>query len=600
MPFRNIFSYFALAGAQLLALFRSNQLHPSPLVRRLRRYSRGGFLDDFRAGTNVALMAFPQGMAYALIAGLPIEYGILCSVGASLLGPFFGGSRFNSYGSTNASAVLVLSIFSVLNLPQEEMLRTVPLLVFMAGCFLIIGAFANVAKLIQYVSKTVITSYITAAALQIIVNQIKNVLGVSIPKSPSLVTIFWDTLQQVSNTHLASVALALATYALFWGFNKYTPKLPTVAVVIIATGGIAAVMNLYGLEVATLSSLELSAWQFGAIPFDLDLVNQLASPALALAFLIALESSSIGKSLAARAGDRINLNQEMLGLGFANIGSALFGGMAASASLTRSMLNFKSGAFSAMSNVFSALIVGILLVGLSQFIQYIPVPSLAVVVITIGVSLINKHQILIVSKSTRSDAIVFFVTLATGLFLALDTAIYLGTATAIVLFLRKVAEPELIEYSFNEQGQLTELSDTAARPNPEVSIVHVEGELFFGASEVFYNQIRRIFEDPNLKVLVLKLRNAHRLDASAVLALEELIMLMRENNRHLIISEARKETIRIFKNSKMIDLIGRDNIFPDRAENPTYSTARALKRAVTLLEGKQAKVSIYVDDKKHE
>ncbi len=546
-------------------------------------------------------MAFPQAMAYALIAGLPIEYGLYSSVGACLIGPWFMGSRFNSYGATNATAVLILSIFSVLNLPHEQMLIAVPVLVFLAGIVLIVGALANVAKLIQYVSKTVIAGYITAAALQIIINQLKNVLGIEIQKSASLITVFWNTLQGIERTHWASLSLAVVTYLIYVLFNKYTPKFPVVALVMVASGAVSFVMSLYGFQVATLSSIELSNWSFANIHLDLNLINQLATPALALAFLITLEANSIGKSLAARAGDRLNLNQEMLGLGYANVGSALFGGMAASASLTRSMLNFKSGAYSAMSSVISAIIIIVLILGLKDFIRYIPIPSLAVVVIIIGVSLINKHQIRIVSKSTRSDGIVFFITMIAGLFLALDTAIYLGTATAIILFLHKVAEPELIEYSFNEKGQLTELRDDPARKrNPEVSIVHVEGELFFGASEVFYNQIRRICEEPHLKILILKLRNAHRLDASAILALEELITLMRENNRHLIISEARKETIRIFKRSQLLDMIGRENIFPDRIDNPTYSTARALKRAVSLLEGAQANVSIYVDTEKHE
>ncbi len=582
------------------ALAEKNQIAFSPLLKQLRHYSKARAVDDARAGLNVAMMAFPQGMAYALIAGLPIQYGLFGFVGASLLGAFFGSSRFSSYGPSNATAVLMLTAFIGLNVSGEEMLVAVPVLVLLAGVFLILGAFANVAKLIQYISRTVITGYITAAALQIITNQAKNVFGVETPQSASLFSVVWNTLVAIPGTHFPALALSLLTAATYFYLSKYWKKLPGVAITIVLMSVAAVIMSTFDMGVATLSGIELSNWKFAAINPGFEVISQLATPALALAFLITLESSSIGKSLASRSGSTLNNNQEMLGLGVANISSSLFGGMAASASLTRSKLNMESGAWSAMSNVFAAVIVALLLVGVSPLVRFIPVPALAVVVIYIGFSLINRHAIRIVSHSTKSDAITFFVTLIAGVFLSLDSAIYMGSATAILLFLRKVAEPELIEYSFNEEGHLTQLDPGTKRSDPEVSIVHVEGELFFGAAEVFYNQTRRVCEDPNLKILILKLRNAHRLDASAVMALEELLRFMNEKNRYLLICEARKDAIRIFKNSGLLETIGRDNIFPDNVSNPTASTAAALKRAKALLAGQSPKVSIYVDTEKHD
>ena len=142
--------------------------------------------------------------------------------------------------------------------------------------------------------------------------------------------------------------------------------------------------------------------------------------------------------------------------------------------------------------------------------------------------------------------------------------------------------PELVEYTFTDEGQLTQLEDNK-RTHPEISIVHVEGELFFGAVELFRDQMRRIVEDPNLKIVVLKMRNAHHLDATSVLSLEELIVYMKDLDRYLLVSEARKDVIRVLKNSGLLEIIGRENIFPDVTQNPTLSTARALKRAQELL-----------------
>ena len=277
----------------------------------------------------------------------------------------------------------------------------------------------------------------------------------------------------------------------------------------------------------------------------------------------------------------------------ANIACSLFSGMAASGSLTRSQLNTNSGAHTPLSSLYAGLIVIVGAIALSSLIEYIPTASLAVVVITIGISLLNKHSIKIVTQTTRSDKITFFVTCITGLVFALDFAIYVGAVCSIGLFIKKVANPEIVEYHFDEEGQLGKLQDNQERNDPEVSIVHVEGELFFGAAELFHHQMRRVCEDPNLKVVVMKLRNAHNLDATSCMALEELIKYMNEHDRLLLVSEVREDTMRILENSGLTELINPINLFPDESANPTLSTAKALKRAKAIIGDREAKVSIF-------
>jgi sulfate permease, SulP family len=162
-----------------------------------------------------------------------------------------------------------------------------------------------------------------------------------------------------------------------------------------------------------------------------------------------------------------------------------------------------------------------------------------------------------------------------------------------VLFLRKVAVPELVEYGADASGDVKPLQAGEAE-HPSISIVHVEGELFFGATELFRDQLRRVSENPNLRAVVLKMRNAHHLDATSILALEELHHSMREKDRYLLISEARKDAIRIFRNSGFLDTLGRENMFPDNPGNPTLSTAKALRRASQLLGDSRAEINIFV------
>ena len=282
----------------------------------------------------------------------------------------------------------------------------------------------------------------------------------------------------------------------------------------------------------------------------------------------------------------------------ANIGCAFLSGMPASGSLTRSSLSATSGGRTVVASFFSGLIVLFGAFALGPYTQFIPQATLAVLVIAIGISLISRHAIRVVTHTTRSDAVVFAVTFISGLVMPLDTAIYIGVGISILLFLQKVARPEMVEYAFNDSGQLAQMNAPEQREVPQVSIVHVEGEIFFGAADLFRDQMRRICEEPNLKIVILKMRNAYNMDATGVMALEELLRYMGEKGRYLILSEAKSDLYRVLKNSRLLYEIEERNVFRYQPENPTLSTAQALKRAKEHLGDTTADVSIYVDPKR--
>lgn len=577
--------------------FKRNALDLFPIRTEVRGYSPSIGLADLRAGFNVALLAFPQGMAYALIGGLPVQYGIYCAALASIFGALFSGSRFIALGPTNATSVMLMSTIGGMALVSDK-LAAIPTLLLLVALFLVLGAILGVANLIQYISRSVVTGYITAAAILIIANQIDSVMGFEIQGASTFIAVLEQTFSSLGQVHWPSLTLGLITFIIYFALIKKLPMLPNVALTLVISSFIGVFFIKEGYELVMLDEVPLGLLPVSLPIPQLDLVHQLAPGALAIAFLAILEGSSIGKSLAARTGSRINSNQEMLGMGAANLASAFVSGMPASGSLTRSVLNYTSGSRTALSHVFSGLFCLVGVLSLGPLIGYIPRTALAVVVIGVGISLINRHQIRVVSKSTNTDAIVFFLTLIAGLLFKLDFAIYLGTGTSIVLFLRKASTPELIEYTFNEQGDLTELKRNQARADEHISIVHVEGELFFGAAELFRDQIRIVSEEPNLKVIILKMRNAHHLDATTMMALEELILYIRERGRRLIVSGARRDVYKVFKRSGILKAVGRRNFFMDTPSNPNLSTAKALKRAQEILGKKSAEVRIYVDPNK--
>ena len=562
------------------------------------------------AGVNVALLAFPQGMAYAMIAGLPVEYGLFGSAFALILGTLFSGSKFIVLGPTNATSVMLLSTFSTLGaISIAEKAAVVPSMLLMVGIFLVFGALLRMASLIQFVSRTVVTGYIMAAAVLIMVNQIKNLVGFSFSadeRAVSFVDVCRLTFIKLSELAWGEwvtwypLVLGALTLGIFLLLQKRFSALPNVALTLVGGALLHIVATRVldsNMRVEMLSSPDAGGLALSMPRFELEQIRIMLGAALAMALLCVLEGLSIGKLLAARQGKRLDANQEMFSMGMANLGCSVLGGMAASGSLTRSALNATSGAATQFSSLISGVLclVGVFTIG--QYISLVPKPCLAVMVMVIGYSLFNRKQYRIVTGTTLSDAVVFWITFLTGLIFALDFAIYVGVGASIVLYLRQAAAPHLVEYGFTDEGQLQEL-ETRKRTDMEISIVHVEGELFFGAADLFLEQTRRFCADPNLKVVILKMRNARNMDATSCMALEELIRYMRKSDQHIIVCEVKSDIMRVMQKSGLQELIGVENLFEDISMNPTMSAAKAVRRARDVVGTSKMKVSIYVDSLK--
>lgn len=570
----------------------------TPLIHSLRGYGFGAVRGDMRAALNVALLAFPQGMAYAAIAGLPIEAGIMGSAVAAIIGGLWSRSRFISLGPTNATAVLAFASLASLGFISEaERLLVLPLLALLTGFFLIMGSFLGIASWIQYISRSVVAGYISAAALLIMANQMGPVLGMSLPEEvkTNFFLLVFHAGKSLAGVDSAVLILSLATAAGYFLIKRHLPKLPTVALVLVLFSLVGSLWD-HWMQVGFryLEPLQVRGMSLQLPTVTWDWISQLAGVAMVLAFLAVLEGSSIGKSLASRSGQRLPLNQEIFTMGLANVGCALAQGMPASGSLTRSQLNWSSGAATSLAGLYCGLIllVGTMLVG--SYTAFVPVCVLGVLVISIGVSLINRHVLQVIWGSTRSDRIVLTTTFLAALLVRLDFAIILGAGLSILLFLRKAAQPELVEYLPGEGGHWQPASHSKRQGHPRISIIHVEGELFFGAAELFQDQLRRVMADPQIKVIILKLRNAHHLDATSILAMEELVLTMRKDDRHLIACELREDARRIFEGSGIARLIGNENIFDDDPSNPTMSIARSVRRARELLGGSEADVRIFL------
>ncbi len=572
----------------------------STLLQNLRASNLKTLWADGKAGFNVAMLSFPITMAYAMIAGLPIYFGIFGSIISGLFSMFFSRSKYVIFGPSNATAVMLMTALASENLTDVQKIAATSAIVFLVGVFLILSSIFKLTNVISYVSRTVITAYITAAALLIIANQLKNVLGFDYNRSESPETfleVLYATYNHINVMHWQPLAVALSSLIILVLIKKFLPKLPAEAIVMaVLSFAIYLICEFTNFEVSKLTAVNITSWNFALPDFSVLPLRSTIICAFALALLCTLEEVSIGKNFAAKSADRFATNQEVFSLGAANLACSLGSGMTASGSLARSVLANLSGSKTTLVNLFSTLFTLILLFAFGGLLDYVPKATLAMVVIYAGYKLISIKNIKIALRSTKSDAIVFLLTLITGLTSSLDDAIYLGVGASIVMFIKKAANPEVVEYAFCDDGNLSQLKDKSARPDPEISIVHIEGNMFFGASDVLQNQLRRISNDENLKILILKLRNAINIDATTIMDLEELSLMMKKSNRILMLCEVKPAIMKSLKKSGILKRIDESLVFKYTDENPTLSTALALRKAKEYLKGQEPKITIFAKE----
>ncbi len=572
---------------EFVHLWHDTQLEFLPISKEILKYNENCLWPDLIAGLNVALLAFPQGMAYAILAGLPVEYGLYGAIIATFISALFSGSRVLNLGPTNSTAVLIMSMFTACGISFNQFPEILPPVLILTGLFLVISSFLNIASLVQYVSRSVIFGYATAVIIIMIVNQLHNILGFELQLAQDSAVTFFDickaTLLGLKNIDLTSVFVAALVFILYRFWKKMLPQSPFIALTILSISLIIFILEyFFNYNFQVLDKVHVSTWKASLKGFNLDNISNFANMALAISFICLIDGATVLKLLAARMGQKAKVNQMIFGMGLANLFCGLCSGMPASSSLVRSSANYSSGARTSLTSLFCGIfcLLGIIFFG--PFFNYVPKAGLSMLVIILGINLFEKQSLKIILNTNRSDACVFLITFISAFLFPLNISLYMGILVSIALFMKKAAVPEVSEYNY-EQGKFFQTPVGQGIENPELSIIHIEGNLFFASSEFFLDQIREICQRPQLKVIILKLRNAFYIDATCLLALEELLSYMASNNRRLILSEVSKPLFKLLKHSGMLDIIGHDNVFLDDIQNLNYSTAQALKQAQYLI-----------------
>ena len=595
----------AFAGilSDLKGLWLKAWARPRPALFPLGAVARGAdatvLRADLVAGLTVALLAFPMAMAFAMKAGLPVWCGIVgCGV-AAFVAPIFSGSANLSAGPTNASAALLLGAFATLGAVTPEMrVAALPTLLLMTGVFLLLASWLRLGGFADFVPRTVISAYIAAAALRVIALQLPTALNLPGDHGDqSLPEVLWAAVhagKALLNPDLGLAVVTAIVYALLrrpYGVGKAILGAIGVASlgaylgqsVALGQGSRADLVHYVGDAARTANALHPP--EFSARTF-----STLFSPALALAVLVIIEGTANARASALKTGRGSDLHQEIFGLGMANLACCLTGGMAASGSITRSALNVSSGARTAYASMFCGAFILAAGYVASYLVAHVPLACLATLVIAAELELANLPVVRLILQSGAQDRTVFLATFVTALVAPLDVAIFFGTGVAVAFYLRKTSQPEVVEYDFAETGELR--ARAPGQGSTGISILHVEGSLHFGATQAFHDHLRRASADPNLKVLVVKFREAVHLDANGVLLLRDLAETLRSGGRHLILCEAKPETMAIFGNAGLIETVGAANVIPWDPANPNAALAKAVRRAKELAGGGEAVLRI--------
>jgi SulP family sulfate permease len=524
---------------------------------------------DLLAALTTAVIALPQGVAYALVAGLPAEYGLYTAIVPVIIAALFGSSRHIVCGPTTPLALLVFTTVTPLAAAGSADYVTLTLtLTFLVGLYQLILGLARLGTLANLISHSVIVGFSAGSAILIIESQLDEALGITTPSNGSLFSSLTDFGGLWSHINAATLAVAVITLATAVGFNRFRPRWPALLIAMVTGSLTAAALGGADKGIAFLGSLPSSLPPLSFPDLTPSSVQPLLSGALAIALVGLVEAISIARSIAHQSGQRINPNQEFFGQGLSNIAGSVFASFPSSASFARSNLNFQAGAQTPLAAVASSGIVLLSLVALAPLTRYIPLASLAGVLLLVGYKLIDTHHIRIIFKTSRQETAVFLTTFLACVFVALDFGIYVGIILSLLLHLNRISHPRLtriLPHSTDPRRRFA--AAEAGRACPQLNVVTVDGSLFFGSVSHVDDGLRSLERAaPQQHFLLLNCSSVNFIDINGAQFLAEEAARRRDAGGRLFLCAVKTNVIELLERSGYLANIGAENIFPSKED----------------------------------
>lgn len=517
-----------------------------PALDALRDYSWPALTGDLTAGITVATVAVPQAMAYATLAGVPAEYGLYTAIVMTGVGALFDSSRQLINGPTNAISIALLSALAVV--PPGERISAAILLALLVGIIQLGIALLRLGDLSRYVSPSVIVGFTVGAGTLLVLDQFKNLLGLEPRGGPEdhFLKRFWLSLTTGRGIHGPTFAIGVGTIALVLAvrwvngiLRRRGARFPIpqhlVAIVVMAALVWAFDLN-ERYDVVIVGPISASLPHFRLPHVSWEHTRLLAGSAFAIALLGLLEAISMAKAIATRTGQRLDINQQCISEGAANVAGSFFQCFPGSGSLTRSAVNQQAGAVSQWSGVFSAIAVAGTVLLFAPLAQFIPRASLAGLLMLAAFRMVDREQLAFNLRATRFDAGVVIATAVAAVAISVEFCILIGVFLSFVLYVPRAAHARMI--------QLVRTPDHRVRPrqpgepvDDDLLIYQLEGELFFGTEPDLEAHCAAIDRAAHGKVraVILVLERARNPDAAFLMLLSTLDQHLRQRGVKLIL-----------------------------------------------------------------
>lgn len=559
-----------------------------PVLRWWPMVTQATIRDDIQAGITNAVVVLPQGVAFAMIAGMPPIYGLYTAMVVPIVAALFGSSFHLISGPTTAISIVVFSAVSGLAEPgSERFIELALVLTFLAGAFQFLLGVARLGTLVNFVSHSVVVGFTSGAAILIATSQLRHVFGLAQPRGLDFHEKWQFLIGNISDTNLYVLLIAMVTLLTAILVKKFTPKIPHMLVAMVVGSALNWFLDGASKGVEMVVELPSQLPPFHLPELTLENIELLSSNAAAIALLGLIEAVAIARSIATKSHQNLDGNQEFIGQGLSNIVGSMFSSYAGSGSFTRSGINYQSGAKTPLSAVFAAISLALILLLIAPLTAYLPIPAMGGIILLVAYNLIDLHHVKQIAKTSKSELSVLLVTFLATLFLHLEFAIYFGVILSMIFYLQKTSKPRIVQIAPNpllpgrhfqnaQDNQLTEC--------PQLAILRVDGSLFFGAVEHVNISIDDL-TDQGVKNILIIGNGINFIDLAGAELLANQAKKIKAKGGGFYLCGLKKKVREVLKSGGYDSMVGKDNIFVNkesaiseiykRLDRPTCDTCEA-------------------------
>jgi sulfate permease, SulP family len=535
------------------------------------------FKFDVIAGITVSLVAIPQSLAYARLAGVPAYYGLYAALIPTIIGALFGSSRQLSTGPVAMTSLLsAASVAPLAAHDTQSFYACITLLALLSGLFqILLGAF-RAGAILNFLSHPVLMGFINAAALIIGLAQLPTLLGIPAPHSSHFLLDILQVIEHINTMHALSLGFGVAAIAMILAFKRYTPKLPGVLITVALLTWVSYAVGFAGIGGKVVGAIPQGLPSFSIPTLDWHTTITLLPAGFIIALVSFMEAMSSSKVIANNTRQPWDENKELIGQGLAKVAAAFCHSMPVSGSFSRSALNLASNARTGLSSVISAVCVLMTLLFLTPLLYHLPKPVLAAIIMVAVVGLINFSVMAHAWRVSRDDGIASIATFAATLAFSpnIQNGILIGIGLSLGLLLYRMMRPRIAKLGLHQDGTLSDAQRHNLLPlHARLGAIRFDGALQFLTVSTFEKAILKLEKDnPQIDTILVTCAGINEIDASGVDMLSKLITRFKSNNVSLCFSGFKEHVQDVIERTGLIDLIGQDNLF-----SSDHSAARELQ-----------------------